>query len=67
MKIFLNNHYLLTVDLLIFLLSPIAFVINIIIWKERPNSFKIKVAYFYLGLWLISFLAIYQFKLTSIQ
>jgi hypothetical protein len=49
MKIFFNNHYLLTVDLLIFLLYPIALVINIIIWKEQPNYFKIKVAYFILG------------------
>ncbi|BAU64603.1 hypothetical protein STA3757_19750 [Stanieria sp. NIES-3757] len=65
MNLFLNNHYLLIIDLLIFLLSPIAFVINIIIWKKRPNSFKIKVAYFYLCLWLISFLAIYKFNNLS--
>ena len=65
MNISFNNNYLLVIDLLIFLFSPIAFVINIIIWKEQPNSFKIKVAYFYLGLWLISFLAIYQFNNLS--
>ncbi|AFZ34706.1 hypothetical protein Sta7437_1133 [Stanieria cyanosphaera PCC 7437] len=57
MNISFNNYYLLVIDLLIFLLSPIVFVINIIIWKERSNSLKIKVAYLYLGLWLTSFIS----------
>ncbi|VEP11986.1 conserved hypothetical protein [Hyella patelloides LEGE 07179] len=65
MNLFLTNHWLLFINSIAFWLAPVALAINLAIGKNKPNSYKKKIGYFYGSLWAIAFLvyfAIFIFK-----
>jgi hypothetical protein len=52
----LNNNWLLSFDSIVFLLTPIALIINLAIVRNQPNNYKQKIGYYYGIIWAIAFM-----------